>query len=169
MQECNEKWVLPRCEEISSDFITYRENLRNEYETIMVTHAPDFKWNDIEPLERKKSDVANLRSRDEVQAEQRAIYNQFQDIYPEWQVPEYFFLSLNLQHIIYKNTDYKYCFRCGNWKIVQEFSKSKTKWDKLDCRCKKCDKTRKLLSNGNSNNNDDDDNNDNPKKKMKVN
>ena len=37
--------------------------------------------------------------------------------------------------------EHKYCSKCGEWKVLDEFGNDKRSWDKLKCKCRKCENT----------------------------
>ena len=43
-----------------------------------------------------------------------------------------------IEHRIIDDVEYKYCGRCGTWKILSEFSLSKRTWDNLYTWCRMC-------------------------------
>lgn len=54
-------------------------------------------------------------------------------------------LRLKNPHRIIDDIEFKYCFKCSEWKSVENFNKGFKKWDNLRSNCKSCEnKSRKL-------------------------
>jgi len=43
-----------------------------------------------------------------------------------------------INHITYKNVEYKYCSSCEKWESLENFFTASANWDKLDRKCKTC-------------------------------
>lgn len=124
----------------------------------MEKDSDGFKWRDL--IDEKISDddimvepKTNAMTSEKKLSIRNDTYNLFKQIYPNWNIPEEFTLSIKLEHIIHENFEYKFCTKCSNWVLVTNFHKSLSKHDGLDTRCKECAKIEKQMRKNDKQNN----------------
>ena len=74
------------------------------------------------------------------------IYKKYKKINPDYNIKQIELTGRAISHIIDGDKEYKYCSGCENWKLTDDFFKSKDTWDSLARSCKICKKKSSSIS-----------------------
>jgi len=146
-RELAQLWINNKCNELDKrlQVLPQRQQLKEQYEEIMEKYGDGFKWRDLIEDERPNEQANDATPIGAKLASQNAKYNIFKNIAPDWSIPPEFNTSIKLEHIVYQDSEYKFCNTCSNWVTIDKFHKSASKHDGLDTRCKDCAKNKKKM------------------------
>ncbi len=105
-----------------------------------------------EEIKPKKKNTSKIESESSSESEEESkplhenlqnkvdIYKKYKIINPDYNIKKIELTGRSISHIIDGDKEYKYCSGCENWKLKDDFFKSKDTWDSLARSCKICKK-----------------------------
>ncbi len=139
-------WVKTTRDNIDKEYMAeeyYAEALRKEYEAIMTDCSEGFKWQDIYKTENEKKDKIIEEQKIQNSAmtvahdKKYEMYDKFKTIDPNFDPESMITPGGKQNHIFHANGEYKYCSKCIEWKLTNEFPKNISNGG-VDKRCKNC-------------------------------
>jgi hypothetical protein len=136
-------WIKNKCDELDkiNDMSKFEKELRYDYENIMKTHANEFIWNDLLPVENKEKNKKLMKELDDIikkydpKEDRKTIYLKFKEINPNYDITDDIIKERKIQHIKFNDNEYKYCSKCTKWKNISDYTGIK----KLAKRCSSCE------------------------------
>jgi hypothetical protein len=111
-----------------------------------------------EEIKPKKKNTSKIESESSSESEEESkplhenlqnkvdIYKKYKKINPDYNIKQIELTGRAISHIIDDDKEYKYCSGCENWKLTDDFFKSKDTWDSLARSCKICKKKSSSIS-----------------------
>lgn len=125
-------------------FDSKKLELYNSYLEIMQTHAPEFKYQDIDESEHDDKDNSLTIKKNETEKEhsiitkKEEIFKKYHALNPEYDITKHLSNGNKLDHIEDGDEEYKYCTKCDKWKSINKYYSNKKNYDFLDRFCKVC-------------------------------